>query len=186
MSILDYLPFLKGWKFEAITKLNYVINRGIALPLIYDSEQQKGWMLRGYWASNEPNVIFDITNQETETGIENIFRVVPATLLAGGFGNPNNCWPWVSVYNTITNDYRVIYAPANPWSYRGSFKISALLPLTSPLATATISLVIEHIVIINEEEFLTPLKEIQGGEERPEVVPPELRIDPFTYKPVRK
>jgi hypothetical protein len=185
MSLLDYLPLLKGWKYNNLTSVpNYTIKRGAAPSMMYDHELELGWILRFFFTTNDPDTIFKLYNQENDTGSENTLNSVPSTLFSLGLVNPNNKWPWVSVYNIMTNTYVVIFAPVDPWSYTGKIQISATLPPTAATASAIISFEVDSIIVNNLNNFLETLRPVQGGEIIPITPPPgtapeNIAVDAF-------
>jgi len=152
VSVLDFLLFLKGWHHNSIEKTNSRLTKGVRAPF-YTKPFQEGWITSAFYVSNDRDVEFEVHVLERATGLERRLTVKPSAINALGIINPNNLWPWVSVYDTVANNYVIVYAPVRPWSYRGKIEVTALLPEDAVSDTATVSVVINQVIIDDKPLF---------------------------------
>jgi len=158
-SLLDFLPFLDGWRHRNIVKTNLTITRGRLTP-IYKEDFAEGWVTSATYNSNDPDVTFVLRVEEK--GYTKSLSVQPSLLNTMGLINPNNNFPWVSVYNVAASVFWVMYAPARPWSFTGGFTADVLLPTTAASATALINLVINRVVLVDKDAFVKSFRRLQS------------------------
>jgi len=161
MTILDLLPFLRGWAHDPVMG-KATLRRGVEHP-IYHKSFTEGWITGALFVSNSPDVEFEVYVKEKTFGFEKRLTVNLLYLYSMGIVNPNNIWPWISVYDTVANNYRVVYAPARPWSFSGEVKVTALLPETATATTANVAYIINQVLIVNKAEFLRSLRSLIWG-----------------------
>jgi len=161
MSVLDWLQFLDGWRRANIEEEGLTIARGERVSL-YRAAFEEGWVTSGIYEATDPDIEFELSVYE-KGGFTRRLSVQPSYLFNLGIVNPNNIWPWCSVYDTVNNIYVIVYAPVRPWAFAGEVTCGVLLPSTASNASATISFIINRIKIVNKEAFLRSWRALTWG-----------------------
>jgi len=160
-SLMEFLPFLRGWEFNHGLKENVplLVGKTVRVPM---EEKFPGWIRCILGSVNNPYVI-----------IEHTVFVKPLTLTPfslnylGVTRPPPHGGAWIDKYDTTNNIYTVSYAPLPPQEYKPGTKIIIKHPEKDPTGAAIGDLNIyaiwwNLIQIIDEAEFRKSLKEVFG------------------------
>jgi len=173
MSLLDYLPLLDGWKHRNITQPPLNLSQGQRLNL-FAKDFEEGWVTSGHFYCTDPDLTFILTVVEKD--FTKTLSVQPSLLNAMGLVNPNNSFPWTSVYNTVNNIYYVMYAPVRPWSFTGKVVCDVTLPSTAASAQAALTFTIYRVVIEDKAALIKSLRNLYSTLPEPEIRKVESRI----------
>jgi len=165
----DYLPFLKGWKYELFEKRNQDISRKV--KTFIRVEEEKGWLVGATMLTNNK-----YTTLEIIAGTRKI-TFIPEYVYFLRLQNPlkPSYMPFILRYSedspgSETGFFAVALDPADWIPYRGSFEVRAQIPdkvilpdYTTAYPTATTAKIywagFLRIKITDEKAFFSTLSE---------------------------
>lgn len=140
-TIMDYLPWLEGWKYQYQPPISYVIPAG-QFQQTYDSkitwqDDVDGYILGLGACSDQPTTTLEIFH----SGPKNIQRLITGTafaLNAMGVQYPNASGFWYGTYNANIPLYCAFYHPPNRLgTFIDYLRIRIVAPAANPSVVST-------------------------------------------------
>lgn len=158
MTLLSYLPLLRGWGFRV-----KVIKAADAFTVLAGEEKtlleilKDGWFYEASMLVSNPDAelwfqYYDaMGSSRKESTTANYLYVHNLT-------TPNPTGIWCSVYAPLTPLYAIIYGAYNPVPFKKNFKLSIKAPTTGPVVVS----VYTHAVveIADEQQFKASVREL--------------------------